>query len=136
MPVVSGRVHVGEEKRLDVIEHVRHIQESRKLLPITYEISPQQTFQLDPSIQTGDLELRGSKLVVRMGLLHEIDLITFLDDLSGKVIFRPQTCSIKAGESAKVSPLSAQLQGECTLHWITMGRRAAPDGAPPGAPAQ
>lgn len=130
------RGFVGEEKRLDLIEHVRHIQESRKLLPITYEISPQQTYQLDPSIQTGDLELRGSKLAVRMGLLHEIDLIAFLTDLSGKVVFRPQACSIKSGESAKASPLSAQLQGECTLYWITMGRRAAVDGEPPKAAAQ
>lgn len=130
------RGFVGEERRLDVIEHVRNIQESRKFLPITYEISPQQALQIDPSMQTGDLELRGSKLVVRMGLLHELDLITFLTDLSGKGIFSPQACSFKPSVSAKISLLSANLQGECTLYWLTMGRRAAAEGEPPKAAVQ
>ncbi len=130
------RGFVGEEKRLDAIEHVRHIQESRKLLPITYDISPQQAFQLDASIQTGELELRGSKLVVRMGLLHEMDLLTFLTDLRSKGTFSPQACSFKSSESAKITLLSANLQGECTLYWVTMGRRAAAEGEPPKAAAQ
>lgn len=125
------RGFVGEEKRLDAIEFIHAIQESRKLLPITYEISPQQIVQLDPSVQTGELEVRGSKLVARIGLLHEGDLLTFLTDLSSKGMFVPQSCSIKPGEGARISALSAQLQGECTLYWITMGRRAPPEGTPP-----
>jgi hypothetical protein len=124
------RGFVGEEKRLDAIEFIHAIQENRKLLPITYEISPQQIVQIDPSIQTGELEVRGSKLVARIGLLHEGDMLTFLTDLSSKGMFVPQSCSIKAGEGARVSSLPAQLQGECSLYWITMGRRAPADGAP------
>lgn len=130
------RGFVGEEKRLDVIEHVRHIQESRKLLPFTYEISPQQTFQVDPSIQTGELELRGSKLVAQMDLLHEMDLINFLTDLSATGIFSPQTCAFTPSRTAKISVLSAQLHGECTFYWVTMGRRAPAEGEPPKAAAQ
>jgi hypothetical protein len=130
---LTRRGFVGEEKRLDVIEAVHSIQENRQLLPITYEIFPQQIFQIDPSIQTGELELRGSKLVVRMGLLHEMDILTLLTDLSGKGMFSPQACFIKPNEGAKIASLSAQLQAECTLYWITMGRRAPADGAPPVA---
>ncbi len=127
------RGFVGEEKRLDAIEFIHAIQESHKLLPITYEISPQQIVQTDPAVQTGELEVRASKLVARIGLLHEGDMLTFLADLSNKGMFVPQSCSIKPGEGARVSALSAQLQGECTLYWITMGRRVPAEGALPVA---
>ncbi|MFZ6758774.1 hypothetical protein ACO0K9_16335 [Undibacterium sp. Ji50W] len=116
------RGFVGDENRLDIIEYVHSIQESRKLLPIAYEIFPQKNFQLDPSISIGELELRGSKLVVKMGLLHELDMLTFLTDLSAKGILSPQACSLKAIEAAKDKLLSARLEAECTLYWITMGR--------------
>lgn len=130
------RNFVGEEKRLDVIEHVHSIQENRKLLPITYEIFPQQIVQVDPALTTGELELRGSKLVLHMGLLHELDMFTFLTDLRTKGAFVPQACSIKPIAGARESSLTAQLEGECSLVWITMGRRASADGAPAAAAAQ
>lgn len=120
---------VGEEKRLDAIEFIHAIQESRKLLPITYEFAPQQIVQLDPSLSTGELEVRGSKLTARIGLLHEGDMLTFLNDLRGKAMFVPQACSIKSSDAARVSSLPPRLEGECTLYWITMGRRAPAEGA-------
>lgn len=124
------RGFVGEEKRLDAIEFVHAIQESRQLLPITYEISPQQIVQIDPSVQTGELEVRASKLIAHIGLLHEGDILTFLSDLSSKGMFVPQSCAIKSSEATRISSLSAQLQGECTVNWITMGRRTSVDGTP------
>ena len=123
------RGFVGDEKRLDAIEFIHAIQESRRLLPITYEIAPQQIVVLDPSLQTGELEVRASKLTARIGLLHEGDMLTFLTDLSSKGLFVPQSCSMKAVEYARVSSLPQPLQGECTLYWITMGRRAPAEGA-------
>jgi len=130
------RGFVGEEKRLDAVEQIRHIQEDRKLFPLSYEISPQQPFQVDPSVQTGELELRGSKITLHMSLLHEMDLFNFLSDLSTKGLFAPQTCDITAADSASDSKLAPRLRGECTLYWITMGPRAAPEGEAPQAPAQ
>ncbi len=129
------RGFVGEEKRLDAIEFIHAIQESRKLLPITYEISPQQIVQMDPSVQTGELEVRASKLIAHIGLLHEGDILTFLSDLSSKGIFIPQSCSIKPDVGARVATLSVQLQGECTLNWITMGRHAPAEGTATDAAA-
>jgi hypothetical protein len=130
------RGFVGEENRLNTVELIRHIQESRKLLPITYEISAQQPFQVDPSVQTGELELRGSKVTLHMGLLHEMDLFNFLSDLGSKGVFAPQTCILTAADSASELKLAPHLSGECTLYWITMGRRPAAEGEAPIAPAQ
>ena len=120
---------VGEEKRLDVIERIRFIQEKYKLFPLQYEISPQQIVQLDPTINTGELELRGSKLMVRMALLHEMDMLIFLNELHNIGRFIPQTCAIKPNETASDATIHAQLQVECSLLWITMGRRVVVDEA-------
>jgi hypothetical protein len=118
------RNFIGEEKRIDVIEHIHAIQQKRKFLPITYEILPQQVVQLDPSMSTGELELRGSTLVLHMGLLHELDMLTFLNDLRTAGSFVPQSCSMKQIDTSREFSLSARLEAECSLIWVSMGRRA------------
>lgn len=123
------RGFVGEEKRLDWVEHIRHIQESRRLLPLTYEISAQQPFQLDPSIQTGELELRGSRMQLHMDLLHEMDLLNFLTDLKSRGYFAVQECTIGPTDTRHNEPLAPRLKADCALQWITMGPRAAPTDA-------
>lgn len=117
------RGFVGEERRLDWIEHIQHIRESRKLLPITYEISARQVFQVGPEVTLGNLELRGSKMKLQMGLLHEGDLLNFLDDLKDKGFYTVQECKVKR---AGAEPESAHLPlaAECVIYWLTLGERA------------
>lgn len=118
------RGFVGEERRLDWMEHIRQIRENRKLLPITYEISAQQVFQLGPEATLGDLELRGSKMELQMGLLHEGDLLNFLDDLRQKGFYTVQECTVKrAGAESENTHLP--LAAECVIYWLTLGERAA-----------
>ncbi|MHB9103109.1 MAG: hypothetical protein ACYC2E_16570 [Sulfuricella sp.] len=127
------RGFVGEEKRLDWMEHIQHIRESRKLLPITYEISAQQVFQVDPEVTLGGLELRGSKMQLQMELLHEGDLLNFLDDLSRKGLYTVRECTLKRAGGAPESSQSPRLTAECTLYWLTLGERTGGQ-SPPGNP--
>jgi hypothetical protein len=117
------RGFVGEERRLDWMEYIQRIRESRKLLPIAYEISAQQVFQVGPEVTLGDLELRGSKMKLQMGLLHEGDLLNFLDDLKHKGFYTVQECKVKR---AGTEPESAHLPlaAECVIYWLTLGERA------------
>jgi len=130
---------VGEERRLDWVEHIRHIQESRKFLPISYAFSAQQPIPTDPGVFTGSLELRGSKMRLQMDLLHELDLLNFMDDLKIKGLYTVQACVLKrigtpalsSVEGAAKTPLSPRLAAECTLYWLTLGERAGgPDETP------
>lgn len=124
------RGFVGEERRLDWIEHIQHIRESRKLLPITYEVSARQVFQVGPEVTLGNLELRGSKMKLQMGLLHEGDLLNFLDDLKHKGFYTVQECKVKR---AGAEPESAHLPlaAECVIYWLTLGERAGSPEQPP-----
>lgn len=116
------RGFVGEERRLDWIEQIQHIRESRKLLPITYEISARQVFQVGPEVTLGNLELRGSKMKLQMGLLHEGDLLNFLDDLKHKGFYTARECKVRR---AGAEPESAHLPlaAECVIYWLTLGER-------------
>lgn len=127
------RGFIGEEKRLDRMEQIKQIQQSRNLLPIAYEISAQQSFQADPSVQTGDLEIRGSKMRLQMSLLHEMDLFNLLDDLKSKGFYTVQACTIKRIETPMADLKTASLSADCTLYWLTLSERG---GNPPNPAAQ
>jgi hypothetical protein len=126
--LLRERGFFGEEKRLDLIEYIKHIHDSRKLLPLNYEISAQQAFQLEPTTLTPDLELRGSKIVLQMDLLHEMDLFNFLADLKSKAYFTSQACDIKRIETVAQTALSPRLSAECTLYLLSVGEHTQDDG--------
>ncbi len=118
------RGFVGEEKRLDWIEHIKHIHASRKLLPLTYEISAQLPFQVDPALLPPTLELRASKVTLHLDLLHEMDLFNFLDDLKSKTFYAAQACTINRTQVVALDyALTPSLSADCTLHWLTIGER-------------
>jgi hypothetical protein len=120
------RGFVGTENRLDWVEAIRQIQEGRKLLPLTYQIEPQQTYKLAGPVATGEYQLRGSRMQVHMDLLHELDLINFLVDLRQRGVFTVQDCSIKRAASAGNTALAPALTADCTLNWLTLTTPAAP----------
>jgi len=127
---------IGEEKRLDWVEGIKRIQEQRSLLSIHYEISPQVGFQEDPTLETGELELRGSKMKFKMLLLHEMDLLNFLDDLKSIQVYSLHDCNVSRIRQAMPERLSPRLDGECSLYWVTLSKRAGAEGADAPAAAQ
>lgn len=110
---------VGEENRLAWLDAIRRIQEERRLLPISYEVTPQQPVTPDPRVATGDYQLHASRMALHMELLHELDLFNFLEDLRTRGYFTVQDCAIKrlaAGGQANAAALTA----DCTLNWVTL----------------
>lgn len=121
---------VGEERRLDWITHIKSIRENRKLLPISYEISAQRVFQVAPEFSTDNLELHGSKMKLQMDLLHEGDLLNFLDDLKHKGFYSVQECTIKRG-ATETENTYQPLAAECVLYWLTLGEQTGCPEQPP-----
>ncbi|WP_256077130.1 hypothetical protein [Massilia sp. YIM B04103] len=120
----------GEERRLDWVESIRQIQEQRRLLPLTYQIDPQQPYRLEQPLPTGDYQLRGSRMKLHMDLLHEMDLFNFLADLRQRGYFAVQDCSLRRTAAATSGVQSPALTGDCTLNWLTL----TPQPAAPSAP--
>jgi len=122
---------IGEERRLDWVEAVRQVQEQRRLLPLSYEIEPQQPYRLETRFPTGDYQLLGSRMILHMDLLHELDLFHFLADLRLAGTFTVQDCTIRRSASAGTTPLAPSLSADCTLNWLTLTPAAAAKGLRP-----
>lgn len=119
---LASKGFVGLEKRLDLIESIDSIQKDAALLPVNYEISEERLFQVDPSIGMETFELRGSKVVVKMNLLHELDLMHFLDNLRASHVVGLQNCHITRLTNTIPGRLTPRLHAECTLYWITISK--------------
>ncbi|UGQ48361.1 hypothetical protein [Massilia endophytica] len=122
---------VGSENRLAWVEAIRQIQEQRRLLPLTYEIEPQQPYRVEGRLATGDYQLRGSRMALHMDLLHELDLLYFLTDLRQRGVFAVQGCELRRTASAGNAPLAPSLTADCVLNWLTLTRQPPARGARP-----
>jgi len=118
---------IGEEQRLDWVEQILQIKNTRKLLDIQYELAPQH--QIDAALlpgASGNFEFYASTMQLKMQLLHEEDLLNFLNDLRTQThaFIRVRNCTVErlpAGQGEKSG--AAQLHAECTLDWITLRER-------------
>ncbi|NVD74508.1 hypothetical protein D0T25_10535 [Duganella sp. BJB488] len=116
---------IGEENRLDWVEQIRQIQERRKLPPLSYEIEPQQAVKLDAPLPLGDYALRGSRMNLRMELLHEGDLFNFLEDLRQRGYYAVQQCTLKRVGGPQNVPNAPTIGADCKLNWLTLAPSAA-----------
>ncbi|WP_257572682.1 hypothetical protein [Janthinobacterium sp. UMAB-56] len=120
---------IGEENRLAWIDAIRRSQEQRKLLPISYDISPQQALQVPLPMVMGQYHLRGSRMRLQMDLLHEMDLLHLFDDLRQAGYFAVQDCTLKrqgaagagTGNAIVTGTMAPALSAECELLWLTLG---------------
>jgi hypothetical protein len=118
--VGSGRI--APERRLEWVETLRHIKESRKLLGLDYEIAPQRPLDDKQPASGGHLFL-ASTMKLEMPLLHENDLLGLIADLRSQVhaIVSVRSCAIErvpgTGQRAAVA---ATLKAQCVIDWITL----------------
>lgn len=128
---LRSRGLIGAENRLEWVDAIRQVQEQRKLLPLSYEIEPQQTVKLESALDLGDYQLRGSRMRLHMELLHEMDLFDFFDELRQHSFFAVQDCSIKRLASAAGVTGGPTLGADCALNWITLAQADKPPAAAP-----
>ncbi len=120
---------IGMEERLDWVEQIARIRNARRLIDVQYEIAPQKSIEdaiLPGGAVAGSHEIMASTMKLRMQLLHENDLLGFLDDLrrSVRAHLLVRECSIeRAAGLAGERGLPVQLVGECTIDWVTIRER-------------
>ncbi|HCA26283.1 MAG TPA: hypothetical protein DEP05_01300 [Betaproteobacteria bacterium] len=114
---------IGREKRLDWVETIGHIQDSRRLFPVAYELSPRQPAVPRFAPMPPKLRLFASRMKITLPLLVESDLFHFLDDLRNahQGFFVVQKCDIShTTEKAGAGELQPNLSAACTLDWLTL----------------
>ena len=117
---LQTRGMIGEEQRLEWVELLKDIRDTRRLIDLQYEIAPQR--RLDTDAAKG-FAFYSSTMHLQLKLLHEEDLTRLIDDLreQARALIQVKSCDISrlsqgAGDGSPV----AQLQADCRIDWITL----------------
>lgn len=123
---IESRGIIGSERRLDWVELMRNIQRERKLLGLEYEIQPSQPLPGIPGGGSGTGYIFMASVVsIQLPLLHEEDLLHFLDDAhaGAAALTRLRRCKIQRNNTVNTSQgqgIPPQLMAECQMDWITL----------------
>jgi hypothetical protein len=118
---------LGSERRLEWVEALTRIRAERELLDLRYQVERQKVLKTLPGSPAG-LDLRSSSMTVELALLHEGDLLGFLEDLraSGNAYYSVRHCTItRAGPAPSAGSIAPRLRGVCQIDLITLSQGKA-----------
>jgi hypothetical protein len=121
---LAARGIIGEEKRLDWVDTITAIKNERHLFNIGYSIEPQKPLDY-PGFAPGGVNFMVSRVKIEIQLLHEEDLLNFIDDLAkrGRSYLAVRSCDVKRidrGSSGVGTTLAPRLQASCGFDLITI----------------
>ncbi len=111
---------IGRESRLDWVETLRMTAGGLSLPRLTYSIEPQ--IEVIPPVQSvlggEDLQVRASKVHLELGLLHEMDLLRFFDELQDNApgLIKVDSCELSwEVETGRRLNTDANLSASCAV---------------------
>lgn len=121
--IASGRTQ--PERRLDWVETLKQIKESRRLLGLDYEIAPQRPLN-DKAPSAGGYDFLASPMKLNLPLLHENDLLGLLSDLSSRVqaLISARQCTIERTTPAGGTRNAPTLKAACEIDWVTLREKS------------
>ncbi len=125
---LRARGIVGPEQRLVWVERIRQLRGSLKLHDLQYEFAPQRTVDAATAPgSSGSFDFLVSTMRLDMQLLHEGDLLGFLDAMrtSAPAFVRARECRIQRAAAVEDNGMAAQpqLKADCLVDWITIHER-------------
>ncbi len=111
---------IGRESRLDWIETLRTTAESLQLPNVSYAIEPQLAVMppVESVMGTDEIEIHVSRARLDMGLLHELDLLRFFDELQDAApgLIKVDDCALAwLADTRPASAVEANLSAVCTV---------------------
>jgi hypothetical protein len=122
---------IGEERRILWLDSIRNIHQQYKLFKITYAIGAQELYTPPFLLDTGSFKLNRSVMQLELPMLHEGDLLTFLQALRQQqrspIIIRE--CELTRLRTIMDATITPNLLAKCELDWYTL-RESQPGVAP------
>jgi hypothetical protein len=118
---------LGDEHRLNWLETLRAAGERVKLPELVYQIDSQEPLTPEFDIATGAYQIFSSNMELRLGLLHEYDMINVfkLLDNQAEGLYSVRSCQIrKTREQVLISKTATNLSADCDLTWYTIDLRS------------
>lgn len=116
---------VGEEQRINWVDALRIANTRADLFGVNYEIGVQQPYAHAAEYNPGPIALRQSPMKLEFRLLHEADLLRFIDALREQDagLFHVDQCTMRRTDLGVTLRYQPNITATCELTWIT----AVPD---------
>ena len=116
---------IGQERRLDWIETIEKIRNRLNIFSVKYKLEPQETLNLETVTTSNSFDLHRSNMTLDFSLLHEGQLLNFLDILSkeAKGMYLLESCTLTRNDFVRQLRFIPNLQAKCTLGWITLNEK-------------
>lgn len=127
--MLAARGIVGEEKRLDWVDTITAIKNERRMFNINYSLEPQKPLEFPGAVRASGVAFVSSRLKLDLQLLHEDDLLNFVDELTkrGKAHVLARSCSVsrlsRPERGSAALTLAPRLQAACAFDLITIHHR-------------
>ena len=122
---------IGSERRIEWIDALRAADRRTTLLGVEYQVEAQKAYGAGRFADTTlGQRLRSSTMQISFGIVHEGDLINFLDALAARSagLFSVNACSIEPANMVDPGPGRANLRARCEIQWITIAPAKEPSG--------
>ncbi|MCK5715019.1 MAG: hypothetical protein KAH64_03580 [Nitrosomonadaceae bacterium] len=116
---------IGQERRLDWIETIEKIRNKLNIFSVKYKLEPQETLNFETVTSSNSFDLHRSNMTLDFSLLHEGQLLNFLDTLSeeAKGMYLLESCTLTRNDFVRQLRFIPNLQAKCTLGWITLNEK-------------
>jgi hypothetical protein len=122
---LSARGIYGQEQRLNWVEYMTNLTTVGHLKSLNYEIASQRPVSVTALPQANSIEVLASRIQLKMGFVHEEDLVHTVEDLrqSRAGFYRVEGCTVKRKEGVLAPTFGENVVADCKLQWITMRLR-------------
>ena len=122
---LSAKGVFGQEQRLNWVEYVDDLAKVGRFQSLTYEIATQKPVSLGASGQANSVDMLASRIQLKMGFVHEGDMVRTLDELhqSNTGLYRIDACSVARKDAAQEPKVGENITADCRLQWITLRPR-------------
>jgi len=121
----------GEEQRINWLDALRNANTKAELFGVNYQIGVQHPYPYAGEFDAGGIALQESIMELDMRLLHEGDLLRFLDALQAQQVglFHVKECTLLRTDKTEALRNQPYLSAKCDLVWITARPNTAATGA-------
>ena len=127
--ILEEQAIIGDDHRLDWMEGLEKLRSQNLVLDFRYDIAPQKSYAPQPAIDSGNINIHYSEMKLQFDLLHEGQLLKFLDALRKQVKghYLIESCTLTRNEAeADANTPATHIKADCNGGWITLKSRNAP----------
>lgn len=113
---------IGGEQRINWLDMLRQANQQLGLFGIQYQIEPQQPYSGKLNLNLGGYQLQQSTMKLEFGLLHEEDLMRFINQVSAQEagIFVLDKCALSRNQATETPSVQQNIKAQCELLWLSL----------------